>query len=195
MLNQQILSINKDTTGLLIIDVQGELARLVQESDSLIAHCLALVEAAKTLALPIVWVEQNPDKLGKTTPELQAALTPHQPLAKWTFDASAEPAVVEALNQSARTQWLVCGIEAHICVYQTVLGLKRLGWEPHLVVDATSSRTMSNKQLAVDKIALSGIALTSVEMALYELVKDCRDPDFKALLNLVKSLSNRQSSR
>jgi nicotinamidase-related amidase len=81
---------------------------------------------------------------------------------------------------------LVCGIEAHICVYQTARGLAELGYHVELVSDAVSSRDKRNLQLGIDRMRDHGIQVTSVEMCLYELIRDCREPEFKSILDLVR---------
>lgn len=78
--------LNKENTGLIIVDVQGKLARLVSNSDAVISNCAKLIKGAQVLGLPIVWLEQNPEKLGQTVEELQALLIGHNPIAKFTFD-------------------------------------------------------------------------------------------------------------
>lgn len=80
----------------------------------------------------------------------------------------------------------MCGIEAHICVYQTVLGLLDSGADVSLVVDAVSSRSAANRDLAIAQLATRGARLTSVEMCLYELLGDCRHPAFRPILALIK---------
>lgn len=175
-----------NNTGLLVVDIQGKLARLVDNSDALIAHCAKLIQAAQTLALPIVCLEQNPDKLGSTVPELSSLMADTQPITKFTFDGCLEPAVVEAVRQANVQNWLVCGIEAHICVYQTSSHLQQLGYQVQLVQDCVSSRLVDNKRLALQRLAGQGVEITGLEMCLYELVKDCRSTAFKPILQLVK---------
>ncbi|MDM5127825.1 hydrolase [Aeromonas salmonicida] len=174
------------TTGLLVVDIQGKLARLVEESSALIANSARLVQGAQALGLPVVWLEQNPDKLGPTVPELQPLQSCAPVLTKFSFGALGEPAVAAALARIGRRHWLVCGIEAHICVYQTVLGLLGSGADVSLVVDAVSSRSAANRDLAIAQLATRGARLTSVEMCLYELLGDCRHPAFRPLLALIK---------
>ena len=178
--------LTKETTGLIIIDVQGKLARLVSHSDAVISNCAKLVKGVQALGVPIVWLEQNPDKLGRTVDELRSLLGQQQPITKFTFDGCGEPAFTSAIQATGKTSWLICGIETHICVYQTASQLQQLGYELHLLVDCVSSREQENKDLAIRKLAAAGVELTSLEMCLYELVKDCRAPEFKAILNLIK---------
>lgn len=165
--------------GLLVVDIQGKLARLVEESDALIAN-------TARLGLPVVWLEQNPDKLGATVPELQSLQAGDLVLPKYSFGALGEPTVATALAESGVEHWLVCGIEAHICVFQSVQGLLASGARVSLVVDAVSSRCAANRDLAIGQLAARGAALTSVEMCLFDLMGDCRHPAFRQILSLVK---------
>ena len=175
-----------DNTGLLIVDIQGKLARIVANSELVIANCGKLIQGAQALGLPIVWLEQNPDKLGQTVPELAQLLDGHSALTKFTFDGCLEPAVLDAVRQAQVDNWLVCGIETHICVYQTSTHLQQLGYQVQLVQDCVSSRLAENRQLGIERMAKHGIEITGLEMCLYELVKDCRVPEFKSVLNLIK---------
>lgn len=178
--------LNREKTGLIVVDVQGKLAQLVSDSDALVSSCTKLVKGAQALDLPIIWLEQNPDKLGKTVEALHALLCEQQPITKFSFDACEEPFFQEAVQASGKTAWLICGIEAHICVYQTAIHLKNMGYDIHLVVDCASSRDELNKKIAIKKMAGYGVDMTSLEMCLYELVKDCRAPEFKEILHLIK---------
>lgn len=178
--------LQSNQTGLLVVDIQGKLARLVEGSEALIANTARLVQGAQALGLPVIWLEQNPDKLGATLPELLPLQTGAPVLAKFSFGAMGEPRVAAALAESGVGHWLVCGIEAHICVYQSVLGLLASGAQVSLVVDATSSRTAANRELAIGQLAARGARLTSVEMCLYELMGDCRHPAFRQILHLVR---------
>ncbi|MGY4026262.1 isochorismatase family protein [Aeromonas rivuli] len=178
--------LSRNHTGLLVVDIQGKLARLVEGSAPLIANTARLVQGARALGLPVVWLEQNPDKLGATVPELQPLQAGAQVLPKFSFGALGEPQVAAAISETGVNHWLVCGIEAHICVYQTVLGLLEAGLAATLVVDAVSSRLAANRELAITKLAARGAELGSVEMCLYELLGDCRHPAFRQILSLVR---------
>jgi nicotinamidase-related amidase len=177
--------LSKENTGLIVIDIQGKLARLVHDSDVLLSNCAKLIQGVQLLNLPIIGLEQNPEKLGATVEELNPLLS-CQPIPKFTFDASEEPNFLEAIRMANVGTWLLCGIEAHICVYQTALNLKAKGFSVQLVNDCISSRTLENKHLAINKLVNIGVELTGLEMCLFELVKDCRAPEFKGVLNLIK---------
>ena len=173
-------------TGLIVVDVQGKLARLVDNSETVIANIQKLVLGCQALGLPILWLEQNPDKLGSTVEEISSLLEPQPVISKFTFDACKEPSFVSAVQDTQVDTWLVCGIEAHICVYQTILGLQLLNQQVQLVTDCVASRSSTNKDLAIAKLATQGITMTGLEMCLYELVEDCRADQFKTILKLIK---------
>jgi nicotinamidase-related amidase len=176
----------KENTGLIIVDIQGKLARLVDDSDALIANCAKLIKGVQTLNLPIILLEQNPEKLGTTVNELKALMPDIEPIDKFTFNGCDSSAFLETVKSKNVDNWLVCGIEAHICVYQTAKGLVELNYNVELVSDCISSRTSFNKQLGINRLQNIGIGITGLEMCLYELVKDCHSPEFKQILDLIR---------
>jgi nicotinamidase-related amidase len=178
--------LDKNNTGLIIVDIQGKLARLVHDSDSLIANCEKLIKGAQYLDLPIICIEQFPDKLGTTVDEINSLLNNSNPIPKFTFNGCEEPKFIAAVQAANIDTWLVCGIEAHICAYQTAMGLLNHGYNVQLVSDCVSSRTLINKQLAINKLMTKGVDITGLEMCLYELVKDCRTAEFRQILTLIR---------
>jgi nicotinamidase-related amidase len=178
--------LTKGKTGLVVIDVQGKLSTVVHDSERFIANLVTLIKAAKLLDMPILWLEQNPEKLGKTVPELQEVLGSVTPISKFSFSACGEPVFVEAVKKTKVKTWLLSGIETHICVYQTALGLLDLGYGVELVSDCVSSRALSNKVLALEKLARKGAEITCLEMCLFELIGDCRADEFRSALSLIK---------
>lgn len=177
----------KENTGLIVVDVQGRLARLVHDSQAVLDATAKLIKGAQFLGLPVIWLEQNPDKLGATVAEIGELLAPgHHPIKKFHFCAGTEAPFAEAIMQAGVSYWLVCGIESHICVYQTVAGLLQSGYQVEVVQDCISSRSQANRQLGIEKMCALGAHKTSVEMCLYELVKDCRSESFKPILQLIK---------
>ncbi|EGR3323969.1 hydrolase [Vibrio parahaemolyticus] len=179
--------LSKGNTGLIVVDVQGKLATLMHESDALIENITKLVKGAKALDLPILWLEQNPERLGPTAEPIREVLeSTHLPITKYTFDGCKEATFKVAVENAKVDTWLVCGIESHICVYQTAVSLRQSGYRVELVTDCVSSRTAVNKALALAKLTANGVVLTGLEMCLYEMVEDCRAPEFKEILALIK---------
>ncbi|EPP4294820.1 isochorismatase family protein [Vibrio navarrensis] len=178
--------LESNNTGLIVVDVQGKLAQMVDGSEQMIANIVKLIEGAKALDLPIIWLEQIPENLGQTAEPIAHALTGFVPFHKHTFSGCRTESVAEAIRACQVEQWLLCGIETHICVYQTAMDLKRMGFEPQVVSDCVSSRDAANKELALKKLCASGVDLTGLEMCLFELMENAKHPAFKALLPLFK---------
>ncbi|MGF1777492.1 hydrolase [Vibrio nomapromontoriensis] len=177
--------LEQNHTQLMIIDVQGKLAQIMHDKDALFSHLNTMTKAALLMDLPIVWVEQIPDKLGGTINEISQELPDRKPIAKTSFSAWGSTAVRRAIDPTKKHILLV-GIEAHICVYQSAMDLMSQGFNVHLVTDAISSRTPENKALAIQRLAQAGAILTSTEMALFELQKSAEGEQFRALLKLIK---------
>lgn len=174
-----------ENTALVVVDVQGKLARIVQDPQALVENVGTLVRGMTVLEVPILWTEQYPQGLGPTVDEL-ARILPGEPFAKRSFSCWGEPAFARALDQLGRNQVLLAGIETHVCVYQTAVDLLAAGYRVHVVSDAVSSRSPSNKAIGLQKIQDAGGELTSVEIALFELLKVAEGPRFKAIIEIVK---------
>jgi len=175
-----------DNSALIIIDVQGKLAHAMPDKALFFANLERMVLAAKAINLPIILVEQLPDKLGHTITEIAQHLEGQLPIKKACFSAAGHPAFLDRLRELGKKQVLVMGIEAHICVMQTVLDLLNHDYETHLICDAIRSRDPNNRQLAIERCASAGAILSSVEMALFELMRDAQHPQFKTIQQLIK---------
>ena len=170
---------------LLVIDFQGKLARVVDASEQVIRNAAMMIAGAKALHLPIICTEQNPAGLGGTIDQIATLLT-EPPIAKMTFSCCRQEQFMRVLGDLGRKQILIIGIETHVCVYQTAVDLMEAGLEVQIVSDAVSSRSPTNKQVALARLQRAGAAITSVEMALFELLGTARHPGFKDLLRIVK---------
>ncbi len=177
--------LTSEDSALLIIDVQGKLAEQMYESPALFNNLSILIQGAKLLSIPIIWVEQLPDKLGSTHPDIIQYL-PDKPHAKSTFSAWANESIRLEIENLNRRNWIVAGIECHICVYQTVRDLLKMHYSVHVVSDAVSSRKLENKNLGLQTMQTTGAKLTSTEMVLFELQQKAEGEVFKQLIKLVK---------
>lgn len=175
-----------ENSQLVVVDIQGKLARIVYESEKLIRNTRILIQAANILQIPIVWVEQNPKGLGATSPEIAEMLNGNEAIAKMTFSACGEEKFRKAIAQNNRNNLILAGMETHVCVYQTAMDLMKEGYSVTLAADAVSSRTLENKQLALQRLKEEGAIISGTEMLVFELQKTCEGDRFKQLLNLVK---------
>jgi len=175
-----------ENIALLIIDVQGKLAQLMQGKEVLFENLQRMIKGAQILGIPIIWTEQNPRGLGPTIPEVAPLLSNSQPIHKLSFSCCGNEDFMRELRALNRKQILITGIETHICVYQTAMDLINLGYEVEVVADAVSSRTVENKQIGLEKVRDGGGKLTSTETALFELLKVAEGEKFKEILQIMK---------
>jgi len=178
--------LERDGAALLIIDIQERLAAVMERRDEVVRNTLHLVELARLLALPVVVTEQYPRGLGRTLPEIAAALPAHLPVEKVSFDCCGEGSFKEQLRGLRRRSIVVTGMETHICVLQTCVGLLRGGYDVHLVQDAVCSRTESNRRSGVEYVRDAGGAVTNTETVLFQLLGVAGTPEFKAISQRIK---------
>jgi nicotinamidase-related amidase len=172
--------------GLAIVDVQGKLAQLMVNQDALFQNIRILLRSARILGVPILWCQQVPQALGPTVPEIAELLTEVEPIDKSSFSCCGEPRFVERLQTLGRKQVLLCGIETHVCIYQTAVDLLAQNYQAIVIADAVSSRTAENRQIALSRLAAAGAAVASTEMVLFELLRTAEHPHFKEIARLLK---------
>lgn len=175
----------KENAILLVVDVQEKLMPMMQEAALIEERAALLTQGAVALEIPLIVTEQYVRGLGPSMPSLRGIESAVY-VEKTTFSAWGEPNFRRALRDLKRSQVILCGIEAHICVLQTALDLKAAGYDVFWAVDASSSRLGHVQELAERRAQAAGIELCSVEGLLFELLEDCQADAFKAILNLVK---------
>ena len=171
---------------LTVVDVQGKLAQLMHGREALFKNIQILVQAAKILEIPILWCQQCPDALGPTVPEIAQLFADNEPINKSAFSCCGTEQFNARLKYLARNQVLLCGIETHVCIYQTVVDLLGKGLNVNVIADAVSSRTPENKQIALNRLAAEGANISCTEMALFELLKTAEHPKFRQIARLIK---------
>ena len=175
--------LDRERAVLVIVDVQEAFRAALPDFEAVARSAGILVEAVALLGVPVIVTEQYPRGLGSTVPEVADRLPSGvEPFDKVRFSATE----AEGFGLEGREQALVCGIEAHVCVNQTVLDLLGGGIDTHVAVDAVGSRTEANRNLALQRMERAGATLTSVEMALFELLGGADAPEFKQVQALVK---------
>lgn len=177
---------NKQDLLLVVVDVQGKLAKTIYDSNNVIDNIAKIIQGMSILEVPIIWVEQYPEGLGSTVWEVAKYLEGYEPIRKITFDSSRNESFEKAVKATGRSQIIIVGLEAHICIYQTAKGLRKLGYEVQVATDAVSSRTLANKEIGLVKMKSDGIEWTSVETALFELLQIAEGNTFKRVLKLLK---------
>lgn len=173
--------LKRDSSCLLLIDVQEKLAPYVMKADDLLKRCQWLVNLANELDVPALVSEQYPQGLGKTLSPLQELLSSHKAIEKVCFSCWREPTFKQALHALDKTQVVLIGIETHVCVLQTALDLLEAGYEVFVVVDAVSSRHEQDYRYGLKRMKQDGVHLVTSEMVFFEWVEKAGTPEFKAL--------------
>lgn len=175
---------------LLVIDVQERLAPAITDVESVVANVARLVRYATILDVPITFTEHMPERIGHLLPDLSVGLSKStETIRKVTFSAVREPAFnsrISTVKQSGRDLTVVCGMEAHVCVMQTVLELRAAGHDVMLVADAVGSRSHGNRDLAIQRMSKAGATIVSHEMIAFEWLERGDAPEFKDVLKLLK---------
>lgn len=171
---------------LVVVDVQGKLAQLMYGREVLFKNIRILIKAAKLLSVPVLWCQQCPEALGATVPAIAELLAGNKPINKASFSCCGQQQFNSELKTLGRQQVLLCGIEAHVCIYQTAIELLAKGCEVNVAADAVSSRTLDDKQIALDRMAAEGVKIGCVEMVLFELLRTAEHPRFKQIARLIK---------
>ena len=185
MAHQNTLELTR--SALAIIDMQEAFRTKIPGFAEIAERIAIMVEGAKLLNLPIIVTEQYPKGLGHTAEEIKAVLPAGlEIIEKTAFSSCGAQQFVTQLERVGAKQVLVCGIEAHICVNQTVHDLLANGFQVHLLTDCISSRKVNDRKTASRKMQGSGAILCSVEMALFELMRDAKHEQFKAIQGLIK---------
>jgi nicotinamidase-related amidase len=168
--------------ALVVIDIQEAFRKAIPVFDDIAGAAGVLVEGAKAVGIPVVATEQYPKGLGHTVPEVADHLPGEtRPIEKVVFSA----AEADGFDLGGADQALVCGIETHVCVNQTVIDLLARGIDVHVAEDAVGSRSKQNWRLGLEKVERAGATLTSVETALFELVRRAGTDEFKRVQRLI----------
>jgi nicotinamidase-related amidase len=171
-------------TGLLVVDVQQKLIGLIDGHARIVWNIRRLIDGAKLFNLPTLATEQYPQGLGPTTPELLPLVK--RVFEKTVFSCGGSAAFCQELESLGPRKWLLCGIETHVCVQQTVLDLLAEGFNIYVAADAVGSRYSIDYEIALRRMESSGATLTTVEAALFEWCQDSKSAQFKQVSQLVR---------
>ena len=181
------LALDRGDALLLLVDVQDKLARAMPKDGMarLTKNASVLLKAARRLGLPVVVSEQYKKGLGDTIPELRELFTA-APVEKLEFSCGASQPVAREILRTGRKQVIVAGMEAHVCVFQTVRDLLRGGFAVFVPQDAVVSRAEENRQVGLHLCEKAGATLTSTETVLFDLLGAAGTPEFKELAPLIR---------
>jgi len=171
---------------LVLIDFQEKLFPYVKDKDKLLQQTTKLIQFAGMMKIPLIVTEHYPQGLGSTIPEIKNILPEYSPIEKITFSAFRSKKFLQKIQDAKIKTLLICGIESHICIEQTVLDGLSLGFKIHIISDAISSRKRHDLQMGIQKMQQCGGIISTTEMAIYEILERADTPQFKKALKLVK---------
>ncbi len=185
--------LSRHNSRLVVVDVQGKLVGRIHRSGQVVAVCRRLIQGAQILGVPVFATEQYPQGLGETVPEL-AELLP-QRLSKVRFSSAEALGWGTAAEQGDdRYQVVVCGIEAHVCILQTVLDLIARGFQVSVPADGVGSRHEMDWKFALDRMATAGATIVTSESVLFEWCEVAGTPEFKQISQLIKAADKMAST-
>ncbi len=179
--------LRSDDSILVIVDIQEKLFNVVLNRERMLKNAIKLIRVSKILNIPIVVTEQYPKGMGKTIPEIVKELgSDYRPIEKTSFSCFGNDEFARRIESINRKTLLLTGIELHICVYQTAIDALRLGYNPVVVYDATSSRLEEDYRICLHRLLKKGVDIVTTDMLIFELLRDSARPEFKEILKIVK---------
>ncbi|MGE4062144.1 MAG: hydrolase [Rhodospirillaceae bacterium] len=181
--------LDRSRSQLLVVDVQERLAPAMHDGERMIDNCAVLMQAAHRLGIPVTLSEQYTKGLGPTVARLGNVKGDSPVLEKMHFSCAADAGLstrIRGLAAEGRSQLVICGIEAHVCVLQSALGFAGGGLNVFVAADAVTSRKPESAAIARDRLAVNSIAVVTTEMALFEWLHIAGTAEFKELSKLIK---------
>jgi nicotinamidase-related amidase len=179
--------LDRDKTALVVVDIQEAFRHPINEFAQIVSRASIAVRGFQALGLPIIITEQYPKGLGRTAEEILFSLPDDfEFVEKTAFSSCGARPFSEKLRKTEVSQVVLCGVETHICVNQTAHDLLTEAFEVHILTDAVGSRFTQDKDAALQKMKMNGVVPSTVEMALFELIRDAKHEQFKEIQNLIK---------
>ena len=178
--------INPSNSLLLVVDIQEKFRKVISDFDEVTSNSVKLIKSFNILKIPIIVTEQYPKGLGETVAELKELLKEHGYIEKVSFDCFGNEEFINLLEKKGKKNIILCGIEAHVCVTQTVLTSLEKGYNVYLIADALSSRKRSDYNIAIKRMLQEGAKLASTEMIIFQMMRDSKNENFKEISKIIK---------
>ncbi|MEI7483773.1 MAG: hydrolase [Ignavibacteriota bacterium] len=180
------MRIKRDNTVAIVIDFQERLYPLIHDNEKLTKNVVRLINGLNVLEIKMITTEQYSKGLGHTIPEIKEALGNYGHIEKDTFSSCGSKEVCDTLSKSEKKNVIVIGIESHVCVLQTTVDLIAMGYQPVLIEDCVSSRSLNDKVIAIERMRQEGAIISTYESILFELCEVSGSDMFKAISKIVK---------
>lgn len=178
--------LDQQAAALVVIDIQEKLAAVMKHKEQVVGNCLHLIELARILQIPILLTEQYPKGLGTTLPEIQEVLPDYAPFEKTAFDCCREVGFLEKVASMGRKKLLLTGMETHVCVLQTAVGLMKEGYAVQVVQDAVCSRSKKNFKTGIEFMRNAGAVITGTETVLFQILERAGTEPFKIISKRIR---------
>ena len=178
--------LEKHRVALVVIDIQERFRDLLHDQDQLLRGSTRLIRAFRELEMPVVVTEHYSRGLGVTMPEIRGLIGGIEPLEKIHFSCDGDPGFRQAIDALNRDQIILCGIETHVCVYQTARDLMDRGKQVAVASDAVTSQRAADRDIGFAHLRQIGAQVMSVEMILFEILREAKTADFKAIAPILK---------
>ncbi|VAX17748.1 Isochorismatase [hydrothermal vent metagenome] len=182
----KISLLQKEETGIVIVDVQEKLVPVMSRGENVIANIQKSLLLAKCFDLPVILTEQYPKWLGSTVLAIKKSLPSYDPVTKMAFNCCDDNLFNSRVKKSGMKNLILTGLEAHICVFQTCVSLVEKGFVVHVPVDAVDSRTEENRNVGLDLMKAAGAIITSTETVIYQIMKKAGTSEFREMLKVIK---------
>ena len=178
--------IQKEKCALLVIDLQEKILSVINNNERVISNSLKLINGFNIMNVPVFITEQYPKGLGNTDPRILSAMENIKPIEKMTFSCYGSEELVHNLHEYDIHRIVVCGIESHVCVIQTVLDLIFNKFQVFVASDAVSSRRQFDYEMSLRRMGANGAEISLTESILFEMLNVAGTEEFKAISKLVK---------
>ncbi len=178
--------LQRENTALLVIDIQEKILPVIFEHERVVENALKLVNGFKTMNVPIFYTEQYQKGLGHTESKIKSALQGIEAIEKMSFSCYGAGNLFEILEKNNISKVVVCGVESHVCVMQTVLDLLEEEFQVFAAADAMSSRRKFDYEIALRRMEKNDAEITLTESILFEMLNVCGTDEFKTISKLVK---------
>ena len=176
-------ALKRGNTALIVIDIQEKFIPTIKDLDKIIENTIKLIKSFQIIKIPILITEQYPKGLGKTVEKIRNELRNYKPIEKISFNCFDEKRF--KINKKIKNL-VICGIESHVCVTQTILAAIEKGFTVYLVKDAISSRKTSNYKIALERAKQEGALIASTEMIIFQLMQKAGTKEFKEIQKIIK---------
>jgi nicotinamidase-related amidase len=179
--------LSRENSVLVIVDIQDVFLKPIKVRDFTVENIQLLAQAAQRLQIPVLATTQNAEKLGALAPEVAEAIDDAPVVDKLCFSCLASEPFAQHLQATGRSQVVLVGVEAHICVLQTALDMLKAGYAVHVPYDAVASRLKRDWKYALLRLSHSGVMVSAVESVVYEWLYEAGTDPFREVLPLLKA--------